>query len=141
MKALIDTNVILDAITTRKPWADTAQDLLRAVAMEKFKGFITVAQTTDIFYILRRRGADEAASKDIIKKLTDSVIVSDITPADAGNALASDMLDYEDALLAYCAKRQKADYIVTRNEKDFSLSPIPAIAPQEFLNKLFGNQK
>jgi len=133
MKALIDTNVILDALMTREPWAASAQEILRTVAMDKFIGFITASQTTDIFYLLRRHGADEVTSKKIIKKLTASVKVSDVLPADVGNALDSDMPDYEDGLLAYCAKRQKTDFIVTRNKKDFVKSPVPAISPDEFL--------
>ena len=135
MKALIDTNVILDALITRDPWAAAAQEILRTAAMDKFKGFITASQTTDIFYYLRRYGADVSTSKKIIKKLTASVKISDILPADVENALDSDMSDYEDGLLAYCAKRQKTDFIITRNKKDFVKSPVPAISPDEFLVK------
>ncbi|MDR3084935.1 MAG: PIN domain-containing protein [Christensenellaceae bacterium] len=136
MKVLIDTNVILDALMNRDPWAAAAQELLRYAAMEKVKGFVAASQTTDIFYLLRRAGAEEGSAKEIIKKLTDGVGVSDITPADVQGALASNMPDYEDALLAFCAKRQKAEYIITRNEKDFGRSQVPAISPSAFLEKL-----
>ena len=137
MKVLIDTNIVLDALLDRTPWAATAQDVLRTAAMEKTKGYIAASQTTDIFYLLNRHGVDEATAKTIIKTLTESMKVSDVTPADVQNALASDMPDYEDALLAFCAKRQKAEYIITRNEKDFVQSPIPAISPQAFLERFF----
>ena len=30
---------------------------------------------------------------------------------------------------------RKVDYIITRNEEDFELSPIPAISPQKFLSQ------
>jgi len=50
-------------------------------------------------------------------------------------ALASDMPDYEDALLACCANRQRAACIVTRNEKHFALSPVRAISPKAFLEQ------
>ena len=135
MKALLDTNVILDALMAREPWAATAQELLRTAAMGKYIGFIAASQTTDIFYLLCRQGTDKATAKNIINKLTGSIKVSGITPADVQNALALDMPDYEDGLLASCAKRQKADYIITRNEKDFFQSPVPAISPQEFLKQ------
>lgn len=141
MKVLIDTNVILDALLARQPWAATAQELLRTAATDKFKAFISASQTTDIFYIFCRQGTDEVTAKDIIQRLINSVNVSEVTSADVQNALASDMLDYEDALLAYCSKRQKADYIVTRNETDFMKSPVPAISPQVFLEKFYSSQK
>jgi predicted nucleic acid-binding protein len=41
--------------------------------------------------------------------------------------------DFEDAVIAAIARREKADYIITRNIKDYSKSPIPAITPEEFL--------
>lgn len=137
MKVLIDTNVILDALLLREPWARTAQDLLRAVAKEKFNGFITASQTTDIIYLLCRQGADESMSKSAIKTLTECVGVSDVTPTDVQNALTSDMTDYEDGLLACCAKRHKAEYIITRNENDFAKSPVPALSPQDFMQAFF----
>jgi hypothetical protein len=32
-----------------------------------------------------------------------------------------------------CAVSIYADYIITRNTKDFTASPIPAITPEDFL--------
>ena len=61
------------------------------------------------------------------------LIDANVIPADVQNALASDMPDFEDGLLACCAKRQNAKYIITRNEKDFEHSPVPALSPQIFL--------
>jgi len=45
------------------------------------------------------------------------------------------MNDYEDALLSHCAKRVKADFIITRNTADFTNSPVNAISPVEFLSR------
>jgi predicted nucleic acid-binding protein len=43
------------------------------------------------------------------------------------------MPDFEDAVIAAVAQREGADYIVTRNTKDFIASPVPAITPEDFL--------
>jgi hypothetical protein len=40
---------------------------------------------------------------------------------------------HEDALLAACAKRGNMEYIITRNVKYFSGSPVKAILPDDFL--------
>jgi predicted nucleic acid-binding protein len=45
------------------------------------------------------------------------------------------MADYEDALLAACAKRSKVDLIITRNLRDFDESLVEAITPDDFLAK------
>lgn len=49
------------------------------------------------------------------------------------DALAAPMKDYEDALVAACAARNKIGYIVTRNIKDYEQSKVPAILPDDFL--------
>lgn len=98
---------------------------------------ITVSQTTDIFYILRRNGRDAEQARSVIRMLGDNMVVADVTAADYRNAVDSGMEDYEDALLAMCARRIKVDYIVTRNEKDYTDSPVPAISPADFLERFF----
>jgi len=134
MKVLIDTNVILDVLTRREPHFEQSAAFLRLCGT-RLTGCIAASQTTDIFYVLRREGIDAQAAKALVKKLTDNVKVVDTNAADVQAALASDMPDYEDALLACCAKRQRAACIVTRNEKDFKQSPVRVIAPQAFLEQ------
>ncbi len=69
--------------------------------------------------------------------LIDILEVIDVTKVNCIKALALPMNDFEDALLAHCAKRVKADYIITRNVKDFINSPVNAISPKEFLPHFF----
>ena len=136
MKVLIDTNVILDVLTGRKPHVDASADFLRLCGTH-IAGFITASQTTDIFCLLRRGGKSISETKSFIRKLTDNIRVMDVTASDVKNALESGMDDYEDALLAFNGERHKAQFIVTRNEKDFDESPIPAITPQMFMAQLY----
>jgi len=136
MKVLIDTNVVIDALTARKPWADAAQALLRAAAMGKVQGHVTASQITDIFYLLRRGGLSAVDAKVALRKLVGVLTVVGISSGDVDAALDSTMPDFEDALLACCAERQRAEYVVTRNAKDFQQSPVPALAPQALLDKL-----
>jgi len=136
MKVLVDTNVILDVLTRREPHFEHSAAFLRLCG-SRLTGCVAASQTTDIFYVLRREGLEAQAAKALIKKLTDNTKVVDINAADVQAALASDMPDYEDALLACCAKRQRASYIITRNEKDFKQSPVPALSPQAFLEQLY----
>ena len=135
MKVLIDTNVILDVLTRREPHYRQSSLFLRQCG-NSVTGCIASSQTTDIFYILMRYGLDADSSRNAIKTLVNHVRLVDVTPDDVHNALMSNMSDFEDALLAYCAERQKAGFIVTRNINDFKHSPITATTPQELLTKL-----
>ncbi|MDR1669331.1 MAG: PIN domain-containing protein [Oscillospiraceae bacterium] len=136
MRVLIDTNVILDVLTKREPHFALSASFLRMCGL-KVTGYITASQTTDIFYMLRKHEKDACTIKWVLKRLTDNITVLDANNDDVQNALASEMTDYEDALLAFCAKRQKIGYIITRNEADFKMSPVPALSPRQFLERFF----
>jgi len=44
-----------------------------------------------------------------------------------------DFKDFEDCVQDECAAAVGADFIVTRNVKDFESSKIPAVTPEDFL--------
>jgi hypothetical protein len=50
-------------------------------------------------------------------------------------AIRAGFADFEDALQSVCAGKFEADFIVTRNVKDYKLSPIKAISPADFIGK------
>lgn len=52
------------------------------------------------------------------------------------NALNSKFTDFEDSVLHESARHAGAEYIITRNIKDFKDSKIPAYTPTEFLSML-----
>jgi predicted nucleic acid-binding protein len=136
MKVLIDTNVILDVLIIREPHFEYSAAFLKLCGTQE-TGMIVASQTTDIFYLLRREGQDALSAKAVIQKLISNIKVIDVTATDVKNALASDMSDYEDALLAFGGKRRKVDCIITRNEKDFKQSPVPTLTPQAFLEQFY----
>ena len=48
-------------------------------------------------------------------------------------ALASEIDDFEDAVIEASSSKEKADYILTRNIRDFKKSMVNAITPEELL--------
>ena len=50
-------------------------------------------------------------------------------------ARALPISDFEDAAVAMVAKASSSSFIVTRNVTDFVNSPVPAIAPSDFLSQ------
>jgi hypothetical protein len=63
------------------------------------------------------------------------VNLCDTTAGDINAALLLPIGDFEDAVIVSAARREKADYIITRNEADFEKSPVPAISPARFLQQ------
>jgi predicted nucleic acid-binding protein len=136
IKALIDTNVVLDALATREPFHAEAERIFLLTAEEKCQGFVTAGSITDIYYLVRKN-ASEAVAREALRNLFQLFVIVDISGKDCEHALESPLADYEDALIAVCASRIGADYIVTRDE-DFlrAQSPVCVIAPAGFLKML-----
>jgi len=109
---------------------------MRAAAGEKIEGCITASTLTDIYYILRKHLRDEEKTKRTLVGLLSIINVLDVTGKDCEEALKLPMTDYEDALLAYCAKRHMVDNIITRDGKHFNGSPVKALSPEDFLERI-----
>ena len=137
MKVMIDTNIIIDVYKNRAEFAQFGVKILKLSESKKITGFITASTVTDIYYILGKHIKDRIQLKILIQKLLTTVTLADVLAADVAEAFNLDMDDFEDALFAQCAKRVKADYIVTRNIADFINSPVPSMKPDDFLSKFF----
>lgn len=134
MKALIDTNIIIDALTSREPFRETAEQIFILAANQIEDLYITASSATDIYYLTKKHLHDTEQAKNIMSKLYELFYILDVTSEDCRQALSLDIKDYEDAVVSYCAVRNQMDYIVTRNIKDFKKSKIKVILPDEFIN-------
>jgi len=136
MVILIDTNVILDYFVSRKPFTDTAENILRLCLTQKCRGYIAAHSISNIFYILRKQFT-AAERKKMLLELCQFVEVAGIQRKQVIDALINEnFIDLEDCLQAECARAINADYIVTRNITDFSASLTPVILPEIFLEKM-----
>ncbi|MCL2811944.1 MAG: PIN domain-containing protein [Clostridia bacterium] len=133
MTVLIDTNVILDYVLQREPFADAAYACLDRLITGKAKAWLTASTITDIYYVTRRTLKDAEKAKSVISKLLNAFFIAGVDKADCLSALDIGIKDYEDALVSICAKKVKCEYIITRNVKDFVDSPVPAILPADYL--------
>jgi predicted nucleic acid-binding protein len=121
----------------RTPHNTYSDKLILFISEARLNGFITASSVTDIYYLLKKHFHDTNRSKQELLKLFTLFEIIDVTKSDCEKAFNLSMDDYEDALLATCAKRKKLDFIITRNLKDFFGSPIQAIAPDDFLANYF----
>jgi predicted nucleic acid-binding protein len=136
MVVLIDTNIILDYLTVRQPFTDNADKVVCLCFRQKCSGYIAAHSITNIFYILRKQFSASERKKLLIE-LCEFIEVAGIQRKQVIDALINeDFDDLEDRLQVECARVINADYIITRNIADFSASPIPAILPEDFLNKM-----
>ena len=136
MRLMLDTNVVVDIITRREGYEDSLK-LLKYCETKRVYGFISATTVTDVMYIIRKHLPPNLA-RQAVQTLLLIVDVANVLKSDILSAFSSDMKDYEDAVQALCARRMKADFIVTKNLKDFTTSTVPAISPSGALKILRG---
>ncbi len=139
MKIVIDNNVILDVLQNREPFFEFSSKVLRLVETNHARGYITANSITDIYYILNRSIKDKEQVYIYMNTLLELIEIIDVTAKDVKKALHPEVIDFEDELISVCANGASIDYIITRNNTDFTSSSVPALTPEDFLDKFFEN--
>ena len=135
MKVLFDTNVILDVLLDRSPFADDAAYLLSKVEQSEIMGFVCATTITTIHYLATKALGSKSASLHI-ESLLSLFVIAPVNRLVLENAATSKFTDFEDAVLHEAALHAGAKYIVTRNSIDFKKSKLPVFEPKEFINVL-----
>ncbi len=133
MKVLFDTNVILDVLFDREPFVEDASYLLSKVEQSEIIGFVCATTITTIHYLLKKAlGASKASI--YTESLLSLFVIAPVNRLVLEKAIKSKFNDFEDAVIHETALHAGAQYIITRNVKDFKKSQLPVFEPQEFIN-------
>ncbi len=136
MKILIDTNVIIDYLAKRVPHYANAYKIIDICLSGGVDGFLAAHSVTNAFYILSK-GYSSRECREMLLEMCNIFGIVEIDRDKIMSCLKKDNFrDFEDCLQSGCAAACGADFIVTRNVKDFSESTVKAVSPEDFL-KLF----
>lgn len=137
MKILIDTNILIDYATERVPYTETAKKVMDMCINEEIEGCIAVHSLLNMFFILRKDIPDTTERRNQLLDLTEFLDVIEVDKTMIIHSLKNNNFkDFEDCVQAECAIKANADYIITRNVKDFEKSPVKAILPEELLKEM-----
>lgn len=128
MKLLVDTNVFLDVILERKDLMRESAAVLDAIEDGRAKGYVSSHALTTIHYIVAKANGRAAAATAIADVLDLCEVVA-LNEADFHRALSLGLQDFEDAVQVAAALHVGADYLVSRNERDFKGSPVDVRSP------------
>ena len=132
---LVDINILLDVLQKREPFYETSAHLLAAVETGRVTGYVAAHSITTLFYLIKKdRSVAEARAT-----ITNLLQFLKITPVDQSTieqALNLDYRDYEDSAQMISAVQLKADYLITRNVKDFQPALLSVLQPVDFLSTL-----
>jgi len=135
MNVLIDTNVAIDVLVHREPFFEDSQLILLASEQKYINGFISASAITDIFYIVNKFLKNKTATCNLLKEhLIGIVSIVAVDGDNISEALNMEWDDFEDCVQYVAGKSIAADYIVTRNPKDFANELIKVVTPEELLN-------
>lgn len=129
---LVDTNVVLDVILAREPWAADAVRLLDTIERGGARGFIAAHAVTTVQYVVAK-ATDRTTANTAVADLLEVLTVVETGAAEFHRALAMGLGDFEDAVQAAACLTAGADYLVTRNAKDFKGAPVSTRTPGEIL--------
>lgn len=134
-RILLDTNVVLDVLFKREPFAAASSAVWVACETGVCKGYLCAITLLNVAYIAQKLDTAERvyAGLDQLLKLFD------ICPVDATvlqSATHNRARDFEDAVQYYCAVASGLDAIVTRDASGFSEFALPVFTPDEFLVQL-----
>ena len=130
MRLLLDINIILD-VAFQRP-GEPASSALIASCSQQNQAWLAWHSVATLAYLIERQ-LNATTARSIIADLLTWAQVATTGHADAVQALKLPMADFEDALQAAAAQACGADYIITRNGRDFAKAPVAALSPEEFL--------
>lgn len=134
MRLLIDANILLDVLENRQPHLEASSIIWKLCEVGRAEGYVSALTFANLVYVMRKElSADQV--EEIWKKLRLIFFIADLTEKDMENAATAKWDDFEDGIQSATASRIGADYIVTRNEKDYKSSTVPAISPADLLKQ------
>ena len=132
MRFLVDANILLDVLMNRQPHVTDSASIWKLCETGQAEGYISSLTFANLIYIMRKE-INPKGIEIILDKLSLIFHFADLTSSDLISAAKLQWTDFEDAVQCVTAKRLNADYIITRNVKDFKESDIIAITPTNML--------
>lgn len=135
MRVLLDSNVIIDIYTNRSSGDELSRQLLLLHKFGDVEFWVSASSFTDMFFILSKFFSSERI-QEVFEESLDWLHICATDSGDIASAAAARWSDFEDCVINAGAEKVKADYILTRNKKDFTRSSIPTMTPTEFFDML-----
>ena len=135
MILLFDTDVILDLLLDREPFAEAASQIFSRVEEGSITGYVCATTVTTIHYLATKVSGTSKAKKSI-QELLSILEVAPVNRAVLEGALGGAYDDFEDGVVSEAASHVGAKAIITRNVRHYRNSAVPAYLPTEILKML-----
>ena len=132
MRVLVDTNVVLDVLLDRQPFANVAAEIFALVEESRIEGLLCATTVTTVDYLLGQALPPDKA-RDALQRLLDLFEIAPVNRPVLEQALRSRVTDFEDAVMEQAGRLAAVDAITTRNVSDFVKSSVTVFDPKELV--------
>ncbi len=135
MVLLIDANILLDVLQNREPHVEDSSIIWKLCETEQVKGYVSTLTFANLVYILRKELTPDKV-EEVYRALSLIFDFVELSPSDLSKATAMKWNDFEDAVQSVLAEKIQANFIVTRNIRDFNKSKVVALTPAECIARI-----
>lgn len=136
-RLLVDTNVLLDLVAKQRPEHSKAKELFAAaVGGDGAELFVCVSSLKDVFYVYERHYGSVESAWGAVEALSRIVEPVPLNTEMLSVALERIEPDFEDALIASCARCVGADAVVSRDATAFVNGTVRKMTPAEALEAI-----
>lgn len=135
MKVFLDANVIIDVVQNRTDFVEASSKVLQLGLDGECELCASDITFTTVSYYARKNRTPEQLY-DVLQSLREIVDVAPSGKVAIDWASRQKSKDFEDAVQYYAALRSGAEYIVSRNVRDYPYDDIIVISPQDFLKEM-----
>jgi len=132
---MVDTNVVLDVLLDRRPFAKCAARIFALVEESKIEGFLCATTVTTVDYLLGQ-ALPAAKARHALRHLLHLFEIAPVNRPVLEQALQSRISDFEDAVFEQSARLVGAEAIATRNLRDFEKSSVTVFDPVELISAI-----
>lgn len=136
MTALLDTNILLDILSSSREGHDTALQLLQLIRRKKITGVLTTQSIIDAAYIQTQRQKVPVQDFKAVMKIICSIVkIISVSSDDIARVNESNLNDYEDAAQISCALDNWCDVIVSNDSGIKHYTDLDILSPQELIDR------
>ena len=133
---LLDTNILLDVALQRQPHYGPSAELLDRLLSQPGRAFVAWHAIGTLYYVASST-LGHARAREFVVFVSGFATVVSTGHTELDYALSLLMRDFEDAMQVAAAQVAGVQHIITRDIRDFTNSPIPAITPEQASQDLF----
>ena len=135
MKVFLDANVLIDVVQNRKDFVEASSKVLQLGLEGDCDLCASDITFTTVSYYARKNRTQEQLY-DVLQTLREFIDIAPSGKVAIDWALRKKSKDFEDAVQYYAALRSGAEFIVSRNVRDYPYNDITVLTPLEFLKEM-----